>query len=128
MCCSQCLNETIRPISGKRATKSLNLLPESSYKKNVVKRLMNSISDILNLNGQNFTNLITYYFKKNIEESCSIIGSVLNNEDGNIEKRALRYLKIKELLDNNNPFITDKYSMLYLKDQLMLSDDLLESI
>ncbi len=64
MCYSQCLNGNIRPIAGKRATKSLCVLPDSTYKKSVFNRLMNCVSELLSINGQNITDFIVYYFKK----------------------------------------------------------------
>jgi hypothetical protein len=70
-----------------------------------------------------------YYFKK--EPNCiyNITRIFLSDDRNNLQNKSQRYLHIKNILkDVSNEFRNYKFSVLYLKDYHIISDDSLEGI
>jgi hypothetical protein len=129
MCCANCKHEVICPIPGKRAKKPIQDMSSKRSKTKLTNRIISTIKALLKNNGQNFEDLLAYHFKKDQNCFYNIFKMFLCDNEGNIQKKAQRYLNIKAIMkEKSKYFRTDKYSLLYLKDHLMISDDLLESI
>jgi hypothetical protein len=88
MCCANCKSDVISPISGKITKKHIQQMKSKKSKDKLLKRIMNVFGTLLKNNGQNFEDIMIYYFKK--EQNCfyNITRMFVSDDRDNLQKKS----------------------------------------